>query len=71
MTAATLTKGRRLASEGRVHEATTARVFEVAGDHGTYHVVADLRDGVLVTTCTCLAEGTCSHIAAVAVEASC
>lgn len=55
-------KALRLHAEGKVREtARPSRVFVVQGDHGTHTVLMYGQTGV---TCTCQANGTCSHIAA-------
>jgi uncharacterized Zn finger protein len=62
---AVMTKGMRLADEGRASE-LHGRVFEVRGDTGrTYTVVI----GGTSAGCDCPATGTCSHVVAAVVEA--
>jgi uncharacterized Zn finger protein len=53
-------KATRLLNEGRVDPDSSARVFRVTGDHGTYTVVV----GSHGSACTCAARGQCSHVAA-------
>lgn len=59
----TVAKAQRLHREGRVHQATQARVFIVDGDTGIYTVTVMLPQWA---TCSCPNESgdACSHITA-------
>ena len=61
--AAVVRKSHRLHEQDRVSEITTARVFQVHGDHGVYAVVLSV-DGS-DAWCSCPSEGACSHVGAV------
>lgn len=58
-------KSHRLHLGGHVTEVTTARVFQVQGDHGTYAVVLAVDKSDAWCSCPTAADKPCAHVGAV------